>query len=89
MELFTCKTTNSLKNLKKKTLKVEYTIIRNAVEVSFIKSSNLNTTIVLLTFNLQVQAYNVYIPRQQSDTAVYKYHNLPMVCHNCYKNEDT
>ena len=51
----------------------------------FIKSRNSNTTVVLLTFNLQEQPYTLCIPGKQSDTAVYKYQDRVMVCHICHK----
>ena len=73
-----------MKNLRRK-LKEEYSFIEIAVGESFIKSWNLSTKAVLLTFNLQEQPYNIYIPGQPSDTAVYKYQEQPMICHNCDK----
>ena len=30
--------------------------------------------------------YYLYIPRQPSDTGVYKYQDRPIRCHNCHKN---
>ena len=73
-----------MKYLKKK-LEKEYPFIENAVKASFIKSTNPNTTAVLLTLNLQEQADNIYIPRHPSDTAVNKYQYGPMMCHSCHK----
>ena len=72
-----------MKNLEK-TLKQAYLFIKNTIQESFIKSRNSNTTTVLRTFNLQEQPYTIYFPGQQSDTAVYKYQDRPMVCHNCH-----
>ena len=50
-----------------------------------IKSRNSNTTAVLHTFNLQEHLYSVNIPGQPSDTAVYRYQDRLLICHNCYK----
>ena len=71
----------------KRTLKEAYPFIENAFEASFIKSKNSNSTAVLLNFNLQEHPYTLYIPGQPSDTAVYKYQDGPMICHNykCHK----
>ena len=62
-----------------------YPFIEHANEASFIKSKNSNTKAVPITFNLQEQPYTLYIPKQSSDTAVCKYQDRAMVCHNCHK----
>ena len=59
------------------------------IEASFIKSRNSKTTALLLTFNLQERPYNIYIPGKPSDTAMYKYQDRIMICHNCHKQADT
>ena len=63
--------------------------MENLFQASFIKSRSSNTTAVLLIFNLQEQPYNIYIRRQPSDTAVYKYQDRPSICHNCHKYGQT
>ena len=70
---------------EEKKLKEEFSFIENAVEASFFRSRNSNTTAVLFTFNLQENPYNIYIPGQPSDTAVHKHLDRPMICHSCYK----
>ena len=69
----------------KRTLKEAYPFIENAIETSFIKSKKSNATAVLLTFNLQEQPYNLYIPGRPSNTAVYKYQARPMIGHKCHR----
>ena len=63
--------------------------IEYAIETSFIKSRNSNTTAINLTFNQQEQPYVIYISGQPSDLAVYKYQDRPVICHNCHKNGHT
>ena len=72
-----------MKNLKKNPKR--RLRIHQKREASFIKSRNSKTAAVILTFNLQEQPYNIYIPGQPSKTAVCKYQDRPMLCHNWYK----
>ena len=76
-----------MKNKKK--LKEEYPFIEIVVEAIYFKSRNIDNMAVLLTFNLQEQRYNIYIPRQPSATVVYKYQDRRMICHNCYQYGNT
>ena len=57
-------------NEELKKLKEACPLIENAIDASFIKSNNTNTTAVLLTFSLQEHRYTVYNPAQPSDTSV-------------------
>ena len=70
---------------EKQNLEEEHPFIENAVEAILIKSREPNTTAVLLTFNLHEQPYNIFIPGEPSDTAVYEYQNQQIICHKCYK----
>ena len=71
-----------MKNLKKKKTKRSVPIHRKRNGSEFHQV----TTVVLLTFNLQEQPYNIYIPGQPSDTAAYNnYQDRPMILHNGHK----
>ena len=69
-----------------KKLKEVYPFNENSIEASFSKSINSNIMAVhlFLNFNLQEQPYNIYILGLPSDTAVYKYYDRPLICHNWY-----
>ena len=86
-ELSTYKTSNPMKNLKKK-LKEEFPFNENVTALIFMKPRSCNTAAVLLTSNLQEQLCNSSILGQPSDTSIYKYQDRSMICHNSYKCKD-
>ena len=56
-----------------KSMRYEYTYIEDAVEVTFIKTRNIQITAVLLIFNPPETSYNIYILGDPADTVVNKY----------------
>ena len=65
----------------KEIIQNEYPWIRDVVKASFVKPK-INTTAVLLTFNLSEVLHSIYIPKE---LAVHRYEDWPIICHKWYK----